>query len=175
MIKTNNKWEIVLDRKPDFDKSLERIYSWLEHEIIDRPPIRFISNNQIYKEIQEEMKVGPGQKWDTYKERWYDTEFRVEHFIKCLEGEVVVGENFPIFQPDFSPNFLAGLYGVDLKFGEITAWSGKPILKNYSELEKLNINVKDRKSNLLKKAEELIDYALNRSKGKFLVGYPDIL
>lgn len=165
-------WDIELACKPHLDKNLERIYAWYEQEVVDRPPIRFISNNQVFRDSQEDPDVGPGKRWETYTDRWFDPEYRVSSFEKSLENtDEMLGENLPIFWPDYSPNYLAGNYGCELKFDQTTGWVDGPILEDYDNLEE---NLKFRwDGKLYKNSEALVKLALERCKGKFLVGFPD--
>ena len=90
-------WDIELETKPDLAASLERIYAWFEQEILDRPPIRFVSNNQVKRDSLSDPDVGPGRRWETYRDRWYDAEYRilvrnpkgVNRGVQCIEVDGV--------------------------------------------------------------------------------------
>lgn len=165
-------WNVELSCKPDFEKSLERIYAWYEQEIIDRPPIKFISNNQSLRDSVQDDNVGPGKRWATYNDKWFDVEGRLDEFEKSIEKNRFLGDTLPVFWANFSPHFIAGLFGAELTFDQTTGWIGKPILKDYDNLEQdlvLNLDCK-----LYKTARELMSYAMERGKGKYLVSYPDM-
>ena len=95
----------------------------------------------------------------------------MSEFEKSIEGKILLGENMPIFWPDFSPNFLAGVYGCEIKFDKTSGWIESPVLSNYDNLEE-NLFF-DTNSALYKTAEELVRYAASRRDGKYLVGFPD--
>jgi hypothetical protein len=40
-----NWWNVELERKPDFEMCMKRIYAWYNQEIIDRAFIRFGAHN----------------------------------------------------------------------------------------------------------------------------------
>ncbi len=165
-------WNIELECKPQLEKNLERIYAWFEQEVTDRPPIRFVSNNQAFRDSEIDPNVGAGKRWESYNDRWHDIEYRVHSFEKSIEGKELLGENMPIFWPDFSPNFLAGVYGSDLQFDHTTGWVMQPpILNNYDNLER--DMVFNTEGKLYKTAVEMVKYAVSRSQGKYLVGFPD--
>lgn len=165
-------WNLDLACKPNLEKNLERIYAWFQQEVVDRPPIRFVSNNQVFRDSREDPDVGPGKRWETYTQRWFDPEYRVSAFEKSLEGiDELPGENMPIFWPDYSPNFLAGNYGCRLSFDQTTGWVNGPVLENYDNLEAdLRFQWE---GELYRNAEALVRLAAERCKGKFLVGFPD--
>ena len=164
-------WDLELECKPQLEKNLERIYAWYEQEVVDRPPVRFVSNNQVFRDSKGDDNVGPGKRWEDYNARWYDAEYRVLEFEKSIECIELLGENMPIFWPDYSPNFLAGAYGAPIKYDQTTGWVERPILKGYDDLEKDLVFQTD--GALYRNAEELVTLAASRCKGKYLVGFPD--
>ena len=165
-------WDIELETKPDLHRSLERIYAWFEQEMIDRPPIRFVSNNQVKRDSLSDPEVGPGKRWETYRDRWYDAEYRIHEYEKSIEGVEFLGEDMPIFWADFSPHFLAGCYGAEIDFDHTTGWITKPILADYDDLEnRLQIREDCR---LFKAGVDLVSYGASRCRGKYFVSYPDI-
>ena len=45
-------WPVELEKKPDFEKAMKRVYAWYEQELLDRPPIRFSAHNAEYSEAK---------------------------------------------------------------------------------------------------------------------------
>ena len=157
-------FDLALESKPDFGAAMQRIYAWYEHEIIDRPPVRFTRHNAEY-ETQEHSKK---DRWKTLKDRWFDTEYQIEWFSKQIEGKTFNGETFPIFWPNLGPNVFASFYGCRVEFGEVTSWA-EPILSGYDLPLEINWQ-----NEYLEKLEEMTRFALDISKGKFIVGYTDL-
>lgn len=158
-------WNLELECKPDFEKAMKRILAWYEGEILDRPPVRFSAHNSEYDIIDLS-----NTRWKSIKDRWYDTEYHVEKFIKSIEGRKFLGESFPVYWPNLGPNVFAAFYGSQLEFGEVTSWA-EPCLEDLGNLNALKL---DMKSEYFVKLEEMTKYALERCEGKFMVGYTDL-
>jgi hypothetical protein len=157
--------------KPDLEKTISRFEAWFRQEVVDRAPIRFISNNQIFRDSKEDDIVGPRGHWKTYRDRWFDIEWRVESYIESMSGINFPGDNLPVFFTDFGPNFYAALYGAEFKFDHTTAWVTKPVINSYENIDQLS---PDMKCEIMLAAENLYTYALERSDNAFLVGLPDL-
>jgi hypothetical protein len=163
---SHKKWSVELEKKPDFDKCMERIYAWYEQEMIDRAPIRFSAHNQEY----ESAHVLSGYKFDSLKERWWNTDFQLEFFEHQLENSTFNAETFPIFWPNLGPEVYTAFYGVELEYKEVTSYA-KPIIEDWSRLDSLKL---DLNNPYFKKIEEMTKAALERNEGKYLVGYTDL-
>lgn len=168
----NSGWEnMFLESKEDLPIVMRRINAWFTQNIIDRAPVRFTSNNKVYKESKTDENVGNGKRWETYKDKWFDSEYRVGSYLDSIKNTSLLGDTLPIFFADFSPNFYPALFGTRVEFDETTAWVTEHIVKDYDSLKELK---PDTNSIIFKKAKELVIYALDKSKDKFLVGLPDI-
>jgi hypothetical protein len=159
-------WNIELEQKPDFEKSMKRIYAWYNQEIEDRPPIRFSAHNQEY----DSAITLPGYKFNSLKERWWNTDYQLELFEYGLKNSCFNAETFPIFWPNLGPEVYTAFYGVDLEYQEITSYA-KPIILDWSELDSIKLNLENP---YFLKIEEMTRAALERNKGKYLVGYTDL-
>jgi len=158
-------WNVELENMPHFLKSMERIYAWLEGEVVDRAPIRFSQHNADY-ESKEYNKT-----WPAIKDRWFDTEFVVNDYVNRLGEKPLLAETFPVYFPNLGPNWYAGCYGARMEWGEVTSWA-EPIIDNYDKaMPGLTF---DKNGELYQKMVELTDYALSICKGKFIVGYTDL-
>lgn len=157
-------YDLELETKPDFVDCMKRIYAWYDGEVLDRVPVRFSAHN-------EEFDVAAsGGNWKSLKDRWFDTEYQVESFIKKVYANPWLGETFPIFFPNLGPNvFAAILADCELEFGEVTSWC---------EPQKIEAGMNDlyfhKASPYYQKIMELTDYALERCDGKFMTGYTDM-
>lgn len=160
------KWNIELEKKPDFDKCMERIYAWYEQDMVDRAPIRFSAHNQEY----DEAKMLAGYNFKSLKEKWWNTEYQIELFEKQLEQSVFNAETFPIFWANLGPEVYTAYYGVELEYKEVTSYA-KPIIEDWLELDRIKL---DLNNPYFKKVEEMTRAALERNQGKYLVGYTDL-
>lgn len=158
-------WDVDLERKPDFDASMKRIYAWYNQEMIDRAPIRFSAHNAEYNEAH----ILKGHSWKSLKDRWWDTEYQLELFEYQLKHSVYNAETFPVFWPNLGPEVFTAFYGVDLIYKEVTSYA-VPNLKDLAEMDKIRL---DFNNVCFKKIEEMTYAALERCNGKFLVGYTD--
>ena len=59
----DNQWSLELEKKPDFDQAMQRIYAWYEQEMIDWPSIRVSAHNTEYSAFSHLQKLG--QIWKT--------------------------------------------------------------------------------------------------------------
>lgn len=158
-------WPIELETKPDFDSSMKRIDAWLQQEVIDRPPVRFVAHNAAFN-IESSQQKSP----EEWRKIWFDVEERVDAYEKSIQGKIFHGETFPLFDPNLGPDVYAAFYGSELQYGEVTSWS-HPIIKTWDDMKVLKL---DMDGVYFKKVEELMACALERCAGKFLVGYTDL-
>jgi hypothetical protein len=158
-------WNIELEQKPDFEKSMERIYAWYNQELIDRPPIRFSAHNAEYNEVH----MLTDRDWKSLKDRWWDTEYQLELFEYQLKKSVFNAETFPVFWPNLGPEVYTAFYGVELLYREVTSYA-VPIIIDWSILDKI---VLDFNNEYFRKIEEMTYKALERCTGKYMVGYTD--
>lgn len=160
---TETAWHVELEAKPDFEQAMQRIYAWYEQAVIDRAPVRFSRHNAEYEILDTSGRV-----WPTLQSRWFDEEYQLERFERELGNKVFLGETFPLFWPNLGPNVFAGFYGSHLEYGEVTSWA-EPILDRYDRPLAL-----DWHSQYLLKLDSLTQLALERCRGKYLVGYTDL-
>lgn len=161
-------WQSVeIEGMPQFDRSMERVYAWFENEIIDRPPIEFRAPDPMRAAAIERLSSLSAQ---TIKDWWFDVEAQVGLFVDAIAGRRFYGESFPVFFSNLGPDVYAAFFGAELHFTTTTSWSD-PIVHTWDDIEKLAF---DRNNTYFKKLEELIQLALERCRGKALVGYPDL-
>lgn len=163
----NEPLVVEIEGMPQFDMAMKRVYAWFENEIIDRPPVRFQAHNAFLASATDEIA---GMSAEDKKAWWFDVEAQVELFIKPIEGRRFLGETFPVYFPNLGPSVYAAFYGTELVFGEITSWS-IPLIRTWDDIEDLTF---DWNNLYFRKLEELTRYALERCKGKALVGYTDL-
>jgi len=162
-----NKWHIEIEGMPRFDLAMKRIEAWYENEIIDRPPIRFFAHNAFLEQATEDIAH---LSRDEKKKWWFNSELQVDLYIKSIDGKRFHGETFPVFFPNLGPDVYAAFYGAELEFGEVTSYS-IPCVRDWSDVNNLKF---DPKNKYFQKIEELTRYAIERCKGKYLVGYTDL-
>ena len=150
-----------LEKKPDFVQCMRRIYAWYDHQVLDRPPVRFSAHNAEYDVTDD------AGRFPSLKDRWYDAEYQVRRYLQTVERSSFLGETFPLFWPNLGPNVFAGMLGAALEFGEVTSWA-KPSVEGPESLEAIAFHPD---SEYLKMINELTDCALSACRGKFLVGY----
>ncbi len=159
-----NSWPVELETMPGFDQAIQRIYAWFAGEIIDRAPVRFQAHNAFVETANSAYPSG------SLKQRWFDSEFQVETFLKSIEGRVFHGETFPVFWPNLGPEVYAAFYGSALEYGEVTAWS-EPLVRDWDDFAKVTL---DWDSPYFAKLDEMTRLAVERCRGKALVGYTDL-
>ena len=166
------KYNMDIEGMPYFDKSMERIEAWFEHEIVDRAPIRFHitrpEKNQTGGSGAPAAK--PPKLYGSLRERWFDYECIIDRFHENLSGRQFIAESFPVYYPNLGPGVYAAFYGAELVFEESTSWT-VPLIREPSEAKALRI---DWNNIYLKTLDAMTDYALERLRGKAIVGYTDL-
>jgi hypothetical protein len=165
-LKKAGAWPVELEFKPDMEKCLNRVYAWLEGELLDRPPVRFSRHNAEY-----ETEDSSGRVWPSLKDRWFDAEYQVDKFIQETRGKKFLAETFPVYWPGLGPHVFAACYGCPYVFGEVTAWA-EPLLEKIPAVSALPAF--DWSCEYFKKLDEMTSLALEKAQDRFLVGYTDI-
>lgn len=151
--------------KPDFDESMARIDAWYEQKRIGRVPVRFHHHNIEY----ERFRTVEGL-WARPEDRWLDVEFQVTAFEQALEHTEFRGETFPVFWPNISAIAYNLFVGQEAEFDDVTAWA-HPCIDDLENLPDLTVQ---RDGIYFKTVEALTQRALERSDGRYLVGYTDM-
>jgi hypothetical protein len=157
---------VELPSKPDFEKALQRIEAWFDHETLDRPPVRFAEHNADFASSH----TLAGRSRPTLKACWFDAEFQVDFFLASLNGRTFYGETFPIFWPNLGPNVYAAFHGGELDYGEVTSWI-RHCVHNWDDIQHLKFRPDNE---YFRGIEELTRVALEKCAGRFLVGYTDL-
>lgn len=156
---------IELVHKPDFEQCMERINAWYACEIVDRVPVRFSAHNVEYSENH-----GLDKRHKSYREQWFDTEYQVETYVRSIEGRKFIAETFPVYWPNLGPELYSAFYGGEMEYMAVTSYY-QPIIADWSEMDNISLSTNNP---FWQKLEEMTDYALERCKGKYLVGYTDL-
>jgi len=157
---------IELEGKPDFDAAVARVEAWFNHEKLDRPLVRFSEHNAEFagsRPLQDYT-------WPNLKARWFDAEYQVDFFLESIRGRTFYGETFPVFFPNLGPNVYAAFHGLELEFGEVTSWI-RHTVKDWDDLGRLKFS---HENEYFQGIENLTRVALEKCRGKFLVGYTDL-
>jgi len=157
---------VDLAGKPDFDRSMDRVYAWFEGEVVDRPPIRFYKHN-VQFEVGERLDTS---RWATLEDRWLDVEYQIDAFERSIEGKTFHAETFPVFWPNLGPSVYSAFYAGRLEFAEVTSWY-EPVIDDLEDLSALDTDIFENR--YFRKLEELTRAALKRCDGRYLVGYSD--
>ncbi len=155
-----------LKGKPDFEQALQRVEAWFNHELLDRPPVRFSQTNAAFS--------GPSAfadtSWPSLRARWFDAEYQVDQFLASIQGRTFYGETFPVFSPNLGPNVYAAFHGAELEYGEVTSWI-RHCVNDWEDVKRLKFS---RDNDYFRGIEELTRVALEKCAGRFMVGYTDL-
>jgi len=143
---------------------MKRVYAWFEGAVLDRPPIRFVAHNAF---VEQANQAYPS---DNLKDRWFDAEFQVETFLASIAGQRFHGETFPVFWPNLGPEVYAAFYGATLEYGEVTSWS-VPLVRSWDDMARLKLDLGNEH---FTKLDEITRCAIERLRGKALIGYTDL-
>ena len=155
-----------LQGKPDFEKAMQRVEAWFNHELLDRPPVRFSQHNAEFSA----STALEGRSWPNLKARWFDAEFQVDSFMESIEGRRFCGETFPVFSPNLGPNVYAAFHGAELEYAEVTSWV-QHCIHDWDDINRLKFS---EENEYYRGIESLTRVALEKCSGKFMVGYTDL-
>ena len=105
------------------------------------------------------------------KQWWTDPKYRLQKAEYELANTYFGAESFPYFDTQIGPGNLASFIGCKPNFDQNTVWFEK-ISKSPSEMDKISFNPENR---WFQNQMEIIDRGLEASKGRFLVGMPDLV
>ena len=145
---------------------MQRVEAWFNHEMLDRPPVRFSQTNAQFSCDSERS----GRSWPSLKDRWFDTEYQVDSFLESIQGRRFYGETFPVFSPNLGPNVYAAFHGAELDYAEVTSWVNHCV-RDWDDIQRLKF---DCNNEYYRGIEELTRAALEKCAGKFMVGYTDL-
>ena len=157
-----------LENMPQADEAMDRVLSWYNGDPVDRPPVRFSEHNGRHN---IDLKSIIAQ-YDSTKDFWFDSDMQLKMFTDGIEGKRIYGETFPVYYPNLGPSLLASYYGVPLEYAEVTSWA-KHTVDDFSEWDVDDLQL-DRQCENWKKIDEMSLQALDASKDRFFVGYPDL-
>ena len=148
----------------DWEKIKKYYEAWWNCEVLDKVLLRVTAYQA------EETALG------SIEDR-FNKEKVIAHAERKIQATFPCGLAFPSYCLDFGPDIFAGYLGAVLRFSPLGSspiswadWS-EPVLKDYSDLSVLQI----KEGNFYwEKTKEFTCYALERSKGNYLVGLTDI-
>jgi len=152
-----------LDRKPDFEKALDRFEAWWHCQIIDRPPVTVhVRPDRPAREVKKHHAA--------LRDRWLDVAYNVDRAEAAVENGVFLAENFPRYEPSVGPELCATLFGCDLQFMEHTSYS-IPIARSARDILKLKANLDTPYWNNIRAKTDL---SLARGRGRWITAMPDL-
>jgi len=152
-----------LERKPDFDRALERFEAWWNRQIIDRPPVTISVKPERPTRLPEKRHA-------TLRQRWLDVEYAIDRAEAAVAGGIFLAETFPRYEPSVGPELCATIFGAELEFMETTTYS-TPILKSCREILRLRPNLDTPYWNNIRAKTDL---SLARGRGKWITALPDL-
>ena len=155
-----------LEGKRDFEQAMQRIEAWFNHEILDRPPVRFAQHNAEYAE----SPALAGRSWPRLKDRWFDAEFQVDSFLESIRGRRFYAETFPVFWPNLGPSVYAAFHGGELIYAEVTSWF-RHCIQEWDDIQALKFS---HGNEYFLGIENLTRVALQKAAGRYMVGYTDL-
>ena len=149
--------------KPDFEKSIERIKAFWEHEVIDRPPVEI--------RLPARKNESPARReYATYDEMWRDIDYRSECIAWEIENTLHLGDALPVAWPNLGPELFSAWCGCKYCFAESTAWSQPCILDWTRDAPNARLN---KEHELFKLLERFTSNLLELGRGKFITGLTD--
>jgi hypothetical protein len=155
----------MFEFKPDYERSKQRIDAFWERELLDRPVVQFA----LPKLPADRVPLPPSNHL-TPAERWLDIEYQAEFKLASLSNRLFLGDAMPVAYPNLGPEVFSAFYGCPMHFGDYgTSWS-EPILHDWSEVERIQL---DLNSPYLVMLHEMTDALLEIGKDRFITGMTD--
>ena len=158
---------MTLENMPGCESAIERIEAWFEHELLDRPPVRFSMHNADYAggpAAGRPQLAGP----------------EVALVRRRVPGRLLHRVD-P--RPDLPRRDLSGLLAeprarmstrpstaARWSIGEVTSWI-RHCIRDWDDVARLKFS---RDNVYFRKIEEMTRLALEKCDGRFLVGYTDL-
>jgi hypothetical protein len=139
-----------LEGKPDFDATIERFAAWWAGGGRDRPPVTLAIAPRSPAAGTPRVEATTG-----------DAELAVERAVAALLRRDYAGDAFPALVPGAEPALAAALYGVE-RVEEPREW------------QRLLDASPDFGCPAWQALERITDLAIERSRGRFLVGLPSL-
>lgn len=152
-----------LECKPDFEKAQQRLEAWWDREVLDRPPVTIHVRAVKQPELPVKQHAG-------HRERWFDTEYKLDRFEASLDGAAFLGERFPKFDPGLGPEVCATVFGCELEFSETTSWS-IPNCRSCREILDIEPNLDN---SYWASLREQTDASLQRGADRWITALPDL-
>jgi hypothetical protein len=149
---------------PDWEQRLARVDAFWDRAILDRPVVC------IYAPKTDPQYPWPADKaYATHRDRWMDFEYVADRALAEAMNREYLGDALPQVFPNLGPEVFNAFLGMELEFGESTAWS-KPSLHDWSGIEAIRF---DPDNACWRAMCRLTDTLLARGQGKFYTGLTD--
>lgn len=148
--------------KENWEQVKERYEAFWNRDCIDRPMLIVHANKTKGVERDyEHKKVDPVTKWT-------DINYILDEKERMFENTYFAAEALPTYIPDLGPGILAAFLGAEPNFQQDTVWFNE-IIEDW-ETYKPYFNEENQ---WWKKIISMTEIALERAKGKYLVGFTD--
>jgi len=152
-----------LERKPDFEKAVERFEAWWQGAIIDRPPVSVSVD-------PERPPAWPAKTHATLRDRWMDVEYAVDCVEAATDAGVFLAETFPRYVPELGPELCATVFGCELEFTPHSSFS-VPIAGSAREILRMKPDLDTPYWQTIRAMTRL---SLERGRGRWITGLPDM-
>lgn len=162
---------IELRTVPDFPRIARRFEAWWHGEVLDRPPVTaFLPSGKRYTPaVSHHAGV---------RDKWLDTEFRVDDAIARAEAIGCCGDAFPIVMPNVGPELVATLYGCPLEFSDdssYTSWAAPIVHDPQADWPKVLATEPDfDRGPFWQSIVRQTKLAIEKCDGRYIVGYTDV-
>jgi len=150
--------------KPDYDICKKRYDAFWACDVADR-----ILVTGITFPVENPAPL-PEKKYDAWKDKWLDIDFRVEQMAIQMHNCVYYADTMPIAFPNMGPEIFSAWCGCPYNFGEVTTWS-EPCIEDWEkDYDKAVLNMEHP---LFKLLEDFTYKLLEAGKGHFITGLTD--
>jgi len=154
----------MLEHQPDYDQVKARHEAWWHGEVIDRALVWITAPNG------REGPPFPRKTHASHRERWFDTEYQLDCAEAWMSRTAYVGDSLPVWWPNLGPEVYTAFLGCPLEYTDTTSWA-VPILDSWDKLDTVRF---DPDNDYYLQTRRMTDAAIERGKGKFIVGYTDL-
>ena len=125
---------------------------------------------------QQRLDVPPPPSLEgvSFEARWTDPEIRLGRAEHDLAGKRYIAEAFPFFDSQIGPGSLSTFLGAEPGFAEHTVWY-EPCLTDADVEADRPLRLGESSRRWLDVHLRLVDEAVRRSQGRYVVGMPDLI
>jgi len=148
------------------ENAAKRILAWWNADAVDRPLMNVKAPRKRPRFAAPEVPEPADA-----MQRWVDPDYRTKAWERTFATTHYLGEAFPYFDSNIGPGSLGLFLGAEPRFAPQTVWY-HPVINDLRTAPDLRLDLQNR---WFQAHVRLIEEALARANGRYLVSLPDLI